>query len=281
MIVYLNGQFVESDQAKVSVFDRGFLFADSLYEVIAVYHGIPFQPERHLDRLKHGLNALKIDCAMTDTQWIAIFEQLIKKNKATTKAYSIYLQITRGAGNDRNYGIPEKALTPTVFAFISENNTIDMSEDEKGFKVITHDDLRWKWCHIKTTQLLPNILLMNLAKQQNATEVILIRNKNAIEGTNSNFFIVKNGVLMTPPSSDEMLSGTTRRLILNWAVQHHIQVKERTILKNELYTADELWVTSVVRGIMPVIQCDDQIIGDGRPGKIWKQCHAAYKDNLE
>jgi D-alanine transaminase len=280
MIVYLNGQFVASDQAKISVFDRGFLVADSVYEVIAVYRGALFQPERHLDRLKQGLNALKIDCHFTYPQWINIFEQLISKNNATTETYSIYLQITRGAGKDRNYGIPEKALTPTIFAFISENKAINITEDETGFKVITHDDLRWKWCHLKTTQLLPNILLSDLAKQSGAAEVILIRNENALEGANSNFFIVKNGVLITPPPSDEMLSGTTRQLILDLAARLHIPVKERTVLKNELYTADELWITSAVRGVMPIIQCDNQLIGNGKPGLLWKKIHATFMKDI-
>lgn len=276
MIIYLNGQYIHSDQAKISVFDRGFLFADSVYEVIAVYDGNPFQLERHLNRLNQSLADLKISVKIKHDQWIDIFNQLISKNNATKKTYSIYLQITRGAGEDRNYSIPEKSLTPTIFAMISENKIPDTADYNKGFKVITHEDLRWKWSHIKTTQLLPNILLLDLAKQNDATEVILIRDGKALEGTNSNFFIVKKGILITPPLSEEMLSGTTRQLILDLAKKNNIPIQEREILKDELYQADELWITSSPREIMPIIQCDNKIIGNGKPGHIWGKIYKNF-----
>jgi len=282
-IVYLNGKFIPLKQAKVSVLDRGFLFCDGIYEVITIYNGKLFRLKEHLKRLKQSLKAIQLSIHMNQKEWESIFNTLLIKNKIGKKNKSLYLQITRGKQNSREYGIPAECLKPTVFVMLKSLKQPNYQKIEKGFKLITHEDLRWKLPSIKSISLLPNILLSHKAKAKHAEETILIRNGYILEGTNSNIFIVKNNKIITPPVSLEMLSGITRELVLEIAKKYRIPLHEKKFTLKELYNADEVWITSSSRDIMPIGQVDQHRIGDGKPGPLWKKMSdyfQTYKSSL-
>jgi len=266
-IVYLNGQFLPSDQAKVSVFDRGFLFGDSVYEVIPFYQGVGFRLDEHLQRLEYSLRALRIS---VDIDIREVLSTLVASNGGGNM--SVYLQITRGAAEKRSHVITE-GLTPTVFACCQPIRDIytDGSEAVSGIKVIVTADLRWRRCDIKSNGLLPNILVLQQAKEHHAQEALLQRDGHLTEGASCNFFIIERGVLYTPPLDTGILSGTTRALILEIADLQGIPRQECPIDYTRLINADEVWISSSTRAIVPVLQVDDQVIGNGKKGPLWKR----------
>lgn len=265
--VYLNGQYISADQAKVSVFDRGFLFSDSVYEVIPFYQGVGFRLDEHLQRLEHSLRALRIKM---DFDWISMLTHLVDLNGAGN--LSVYLQVTRGSAGKRVHAI-DPDLVPTVFACCQPIRDIyqDGVERVEGIKVIVTADLRWHRCDIKSTSLLPNILVLQQAKEAGAQEALLQRDGLLTEGASCNFFIVEQGVIYTPPVGTEILSGTTRALILQLADQHGVPRQEIDIDYQRLINADEVWISSSTRAIVPVLQVDDYIIGDGQKGPLWQR----------
>ncbi|SIS45315.1 D-amino acid aminotransferase [Neptunomonas antarctica] len=265
--VYLNGQYLPADQAKVSVFDRGFLFGDSVYEVIPFYQGIGFRLAEHLQRLEHSLRALRIEM---NQDWTPILTRLVELNGGGN--VSVYLQVTRGSAGKRVHVI-EPDIVPTVFACCQSIRDIYQEGIDKvvGIKVIVTADLRWHRCDIKSTCLLPNILVLQQAKESGAQEAILQRDGALTEGASCNFFIVEQGVIYTPPIGTEILSGTTRALILELADQHGIPRQEAEIDYQRLIHADEVWISSSTRAIVPVLQVDDYVVGDGQKGPLWQR----------
>ncbi|MFA6409350.1 MAG: aminotransferase class IV [Gammaproteobacteria bacterium] len=274
-IVYLNGKFLQIKNAKISVLDRGFLFGDGVYEVIPIYNGSAVGLREHLERLQHSLDAIKISLKIDVKTFESIFKSLLEKNSATTGAYSIYLQITRGAASERGQAFP-KEITPTIFAITKAIPPLSYETLRHGKSAVTHEDIRWKYCHIKSISLLPTLLLFDKAVEANADETILIRNGYALEGTSSNVFIVEKGIIFTPPLSEENLSGVTRNLILKLARENNFVLREEEILKDRLFSADEVWISSSSRGIFPIVKLDGKIIGNGKPGKIWDRMIKLY-----
>lgn len=273
-IVYLNGEFLPLSQAKVSVMDRGFLFGDGVYEVIPVYGGKPFRLAEHLDRLKNSLGDIRMESPLSDDQWSAIFAQLISGGEDQ----SIYLQVTRGVGPKRDHAFPKEPV-PTVFAFCTPIAPIP----SQGVCAITLDDIRWKWCHVKAITLLANVLLRQEAVDRGCAEAILIRDDFACEGAASNLFIVIEGVLVTPPKGQDILPGITRDLIVELAHENKIPCVERKISLEELQNAEEVWLTSSTREILPVIELDGRKVRDGKPGSLWARMislYQAYKQTL-
>ncbi len=268
-IVYLNGKYLAADQATVSVFDRGFLFSDSVYEVIPYYRGVGFQLAQHIDRLKKSLAALKI---VIDTPFAEITDQLVIKNGGANQ--SVYLQVSRGAGSKRAHAI-DPNMQPTVFACTTPivNNYCTLVADVFAVKVIVCDDLRWGRCDIKSTSLLPNILAMEQAREQGAHEALLQRGDLVLEGASSNLFIVEGQRLIAPVSSHAILSGTTSQLIKNIAVQQGISFVNQDISYTRLIAADEVWISSSTRGLVPVNQVDEHLIGDGQKGAVWQRLY--------
>ncbi|MFT5706327.1 MAG: D-alanine transaminase [Oceanospirillaceae bacterium] len=266
-LVYLNGQFMPAHQAKVSVFDRGFLFGDSVYEVIPYYNGEGFQLTEHLQRLKKSLTALSIH---TNIDFSIICNQLVAKNGAGNR--SVYLQVTRGAGDKRSHAISAH-MQPTVFACSNKivNNYHQSTETVLGIKVIVCKDLRWQRCDIKSTSLLPNILVIEQARQQGAQEALLMRDANVLEGASSNVFIVENQQLIAPPGSNAILSGTTSQLVKKLAFENAITLLAENVSYTRLVRAQEVWITSSTRGLLPVLQVDQHKIGDGNKGKMWEK----------
>jgi D-alanine transaminase len=265
--VYLNGEYIPADQATVSVFDRGFLFSDSVYEVIPFYQGVGFRLEEHLQRLEHSLRALRIEL---EFDWVSTLSRLVELNGGGN--LSVYLQVTRGSAGKRVHAIDHN-LKPTVFACCQPIRDVYQEGADKveGIKVIVTADLRWHRCDIKSTCLLPNILVLQQARELGAQEAILQRDGALTEGASCNFFIVEQGVLYTPPIGTEILSGTTRALILELADKNGIPRQEMEIDYQRLIQADEVWISSSTRAIVPVVQIDDYVVGDGQKGLLWQR----------
>jgi len=276
--VFLNGEFLPLAEAKVSVLDRGFLFADGVYEVIPAYAGKLFRLQQHLDRLNSSLAEIRMQPVMTDQEWTAMLTELVSPHQQSDQ--SVYIQVTRGAGESRDHQLPED-YTPTTFAMCQTIVTDSLSTIAKGIKAITLDDIRWDWCHIKSVALLGNILLKQQASDQNCTEAILLRNGFATEGSASNLFIIKNEQLITPPKSHNLLPGITRDLVLELAIKEGIECIEREISEQELFTADEIWLTSSTKEIMPVIELNRQAVANGQPGNFWQRVSIRYSQFKE
>lgn len=278
--VYLNGQFINLSDARISVLDRGFLFADGVYEVIPAYAGKAFRLQQHLDRLNSSLAEIRMQPVMNDQQWGEIIEQLLHTRSDTDQA--IYIQVTRGASDSRDHQLPEQ-YQPTIFVMCQSIVPKSLQKLAKGINAITLDDIRWDWCHIKSVALLGNILLKQEASDQDCTEAILLREGYATEGSASNLFIVKNNQLITPPKSHNLLPGITRDLVIELAREEGITCLEEEISERQLTQADEIWLTSSTREVMPVIELNRQTVGDGKPGKLWQRvskCYTQYKNKL-
>lgn len=277
--VYLNGDFVPLDGACISVMDRGFLFGDGVYEVVPVYGGRLFGAKPHLDRLDRSLAGIGIPNPHTEAEWFALLTQLIHNQGGGDLA--LYLQVTRGVAPKRDHAFPAE-VTPTVFAMCNPIAPVAPELLKKGLTAVTLDDIRWQFCDIKAITLLPNVLMRQQAVEEQAQEAILIKDGLALEGAASNLFLVKDKCLITPPKSHSLLPGITRDLVLQLAreiaAQEGMEVVERDIPENELMSADELWVTSSTREILPITQLDNEPVGNGKPGPIWARVTEVYRD---
>ena len=267
-IVYINGQFVPKEKAQVSVMDRGFLYGDGVYEVIPVYNGKLFLFEDHIKRLNYSLEQIRLDVDWSKQQWQQMMENLIEKNGAGN--LGLYLQVTRGAAEKRLHTFPEK-VTPTVFAMVWTLSEPGRVEDIPPCKVITTEDIRWKRCDIKSISLLGNVLMSQLAREANVDEAFVVNNGIVTEGASSNFFLVKNGQVVTSPGDNRILGGITRKMVIDLLARQGSMVKEKELLLQEVMDADEIWLTSSTKEIRPVIEVDGLAVGDGQPGSLWKQ----------
>lgn len=271
--VYLNEKFLPADQACVPVLDRGFIFGDGVYEVIPAYGGKLFRLNKHLQRLQNSLDAVRIPNPMDTEHWQTMLNTLVEKNNGGDQ--SLYLQVTRGSAQ-RDHALPENPQ-PTVFAMSNPLKPLAADIIESGVSAITLDDIRWQRCHIKAISLLPNILLRQEALDQGAAEAILIRDGFATEGAASNLFAVIDGVLCTPPTGPFLLPGITRDLILELATANNIAHREHTISREDLQQADEIWLTSSTKEILPVTQLDNTRVNNGQPGPLFKSMLALYQ----
>ncbi|CAH9019420.1 D-amino acid aminotransferase [Candidatus Nitrosacidococcus sp. I8] len=278
-IVYLNGAFLPLTEAKVSVLDRGFLLADGIYEVIPAYGKHFFRLHAHLDRLEHSLQGIHLENPMSLDQWQSILQQLILQNEGLDQA--VYLQITRGVA-PRDHAFP-KDIQPTVFAMSNPIKSVPEHWLQKGISTITLEDIRWQWCHIKSIALLANVLLRQEAVATGMQEAILLKDDQVTEGAASNVFIVTDEQLRTPPVSSELLSGITRDLVLELAREANISCEEAKISTHDLHHADEIWLTSSTREILPVTTLNGAPVGTGKPGIKWQQLnhhYQAYKEKI-
>ena len=268
-LVYLNGDYLPLSEAKISVLDRGFLFGDGVYEVIPVYSGKPLRLEAHLKRLTNSLEGIRIAPPLTGAKC----EEIIARLLDGTEDQYVYLQITRGVSPKRDHAFPKEPVSPTIFAMCNPIAPLPQG----GVSAITVEDTRWHRCDIKAITLLANILGRQDAVEQSAAEAILIRDGNAVEGAASNLFIVKHETVITPPKSPEILPGITRDLVLELAAKLGIETAERPISETELRSADEIWLTSSTREILPVIRLDGVLVGNGNPGGVWHTLMRAYQ----
>jgi D-alanine transaminase len=273
--VYLNGVFLPIEQACVPVLDRGFLFGDGVYEVIPVYGGNLFRLEQHLQRLDHSLAGVRIGNPMSRTLWRDTLDELVERNGGGDQ--SIYFQVTRGAAPKRDHAFPANVL-PTVFMMSTPLAPLPADLAQSGIAAVTLADIRWQKCDIKAITLLPNVLLRQEALDKGAAEAILLRDGLAVEGAASNLFIVKDGAIITPPKGPQLLPGITRDLILELAAAHQVPHRETVITETELRAADEIWLTSSTREILPVTRLDGQAVSGGKPGPVWARLISLYQD---
>lgn len=273
-LVYLNGEYLPLDQAKVSVLDRGFIFGDGIYEVIPAYAGKALRFEHHMQRLQRSLDAVRITNPLSNEQWQEIIDKLVAATGPQDQ--SVYLHITRGVAQ-RDHSFPHNS-EHTVFAMSNILHTVKPKLLKTGITAVTLDDIRWQYCNIKSISLLPNILLRQQAVDKGAAEAILIRDGNVTEGAASNVFIVSNGVIKTPPKDQKILPGITRDLVVELAQVHNMPCQETTISEQEFFTADEIWLTSSTKEVLPVTQVNEQQIADGKPGRIWQEMYQKYQD---
>lgn len=249
--------------------DRGFLFGDGIYEVIPVHDGRPIGFSPHLDRMQQGLSEIEIKLGWTRDEWRELCNRLIEENGGGNLA--IYLQVTRGADTKRNHAYPE-GITPTVFAFASALTVAAVTP----MKVSSAEDKRWRRCNIKSTALLGNIIHLQKGKAEGNDETILYNAAGQItEGAASNVFVVRDGVVSTPPLDHQVLPGITRLMLLDMLRNDgSIPVEEREISLQEACGADEVWFTSSTKQVVPVVEVDGNPVGNGEPGPLWR---AAYE----
>ena len=281
--VYLNGAFLPIEQACVSVMDRGFLFGDGVYEVIPAYGGRLFRFPHHLQRLQNSLDGIRLGNPCDALQWRDILTELLERNREHADNHndqSVYLQVTRGSAAKRDHNFPER-ITPTVFAMSSPIAAPDSDIEAHGVAAVTLDDIRWQMCNIKAITLLPNVLLRQQATEQNSAEALLVKDGLVIEGSASNVFVIKDGRIQTPPNGPLMLPGITRDLVLELAARQDLPCSENDVKVAALRDADEIWITSSTREIVPVTRLDARPVGTGRPGPVWKTMIGHYRNYKE
>jgi D-alanine transaminase len=266
-ICYLNGEYQALVDARISPLDRGFLFADSVYEVLPVFAGRPYRFGEHFDRLDRSLHEIRIDSPHTHSEWLDILTGLTAKNGATN--FYAYVQVTRGLEFGRNHAFPANCK-PTVFAMCSPLPELNDDNRAHGLSAITVEDFRWGRCDIKSTMLLANVLMKQAAADAGANEAIIVSNGQVLEGSSTSVFVIRNGTIITPPNSNRILPGTTRDAVLDLA-QDVIPTQVRAISIDELIRADEIWIAAATRDVLPICKLNGSPIGNGYPGPCWQQ----------
>ena len=273
-IVYLNGEYLPEAQAKISIFDRGFLFADSVYEVTAVLGGRLIDNLGHLKRLQRSSLELGINLPLTNKEIVKIQKHLIQKNNLIEGG--IYLQLSRGVDGDREFTYSEY-IQPTIVLFTQSRNLLGSPKRQAGIKIISCADMRWRRRDIKTTSLLPACMAKHAAHAAGADDVWLIDDGFVTEGGSSNAFIItQEGKLVTRPLSHDILAGITRASLMKVAQQTGIEIEERLFTIEEAYTAQEAFISSATTFVWPVIQIDGKTIADGKPGRITRLISQIY-----
>lgn len=271
-ICYLNGAYGPLREARISPLDRGFLFADGVYEVLPVFGGRMFRFREHFDRLARSLSEIRLRSPHTHEQWLSILEELVRRN-GNVDMY-VYVQVTRGMEYGRNHAFPAQVV-PSVFAMASPLPVLSPELRASGLSAITVEDFRWGRCDIKATTLLANVLMKQQATEAGAQEAIIVRDAEVLEGSSTSVLLVKNGVLLTPPNSHRILPGTTRDAALELAAEQ-LPIEVRSVSIEELRGADEVWLAAATRDVLPVTSIDGRAIGHGRPGQYWERMNEAF-----
>ncbi len=276
-IAYVNGEYLSLQEATVSVEDRGFQFGDGIYEVIKLYQGHLFKLDKHLDRLLASAKLIDLDIGYSRKELEEISKEVLRRN-SDNKESSLYIQITRGV-TSRSHSYSDD-LTPTMIMYLLPAKSLSSELRDKGVRVITLPDNRWRYCNIKTINLLPNILAKKEAEERGAFEGIFVNDDKIItEGTSSNLFIYKDGVIKTHPLGAGILGGITRDVVLE-LIRDNFKFKEERFTLLNLYNADEVFITSTTKEVLGVVQVDDQKIGDGKVGPITKELYSRYKQYI-
>ena len=273
--VYLNGEFMPIEEARVPVMDRGFLFGDGIYEVIPVYSRRPFRLREHLQRMQASLDAIRLTNPHDAAQWTILIERIIAAT--TFEDQSVYLQITRGVDSRRSHAFPTQPR-PTVFLMTEQLTVPSLQQREQGITAVSAIDNRWLRCDIKSISLLANILLRQLAVDTGSIETVLFRDGILTEGAASNIFAIKDGVLLAPNKSQLMLPGITYDVILELAATHGLARQQRDISQAEAGKVDELWMTSSTKEVLPIVSLDGQSVGAGKPGPAFAAMYGWYQD---
>ncbi len=274
-MIYLNGEFMPIENAFIPVLDRGFIFGDGVYEVIPVYSRQPFRLGEHLRRLQSSLDSIRLANPNNNSEWRKLIERLIELNEPDDQ--SLYLQVTRGVAK-RDHAFP-RTVTPTVFMMSNPLLPAAANQIEYGVGAITAPDNRWLRCDVKSTALLPNVLLRQLAADAGCAETLLLRDGMLTEGSASNAFVVSQGVMLAPPKSNLMLPGITYDVVLELAQANDVPFNVRNISESELRSAEEIWITSSSKEILPVTTLDGSAVGSGRPGPQFRRMQRLYQDH--
>ncbi|MBD0319510.1 MAG: aminotransferase class IV [Gemmatimonadetes bacterium] len=278
-MVYLNGEWIPRAEARVAVDDRGFLFGDGVYEVTRAVGGALYEAEAHLERLRRGLAGLEFaDDAVCPESLLAVSARLLEVNGLMDGQASVYLQVTRGSA-PRTHHFPAPGTAPTVYLSASRF-TPPAELHERGAAAITHPDLRWARCDLKTVNLLPNVLAKQHAVAAGANEAILIRHGAVTEGSHSNVFGVLNGELRTYPRCRQILPGITRDVVLRIAAELALPVSETPIRVDELPRLAELFITGTTTDVMPIVRLDGHPVGDGTPGPVTRRLQDAHREHM-
>jgi D-alanine transaminase len=272
---YLNGEYLPLAEARVSPMDRGFLFGDGVYEVIPVYSRRPFRLDEHLGRLQRSLAAIRLVNPLSLSDWRTLVERLIIE--AEWDDQSVYLQVTRGPMAVRNHAFPA-TVTPTVFGLVEPLHTPPQVQIEQGVATVSAADFRWLRCNVKATSLLANCLLRQMAFDAGCVETVMFRDGILSEGAASNIFVVKDGTLLAPQKNHLMLTGITYDVVLELAAKHGLATEVRDITDAEVRGADELWLTSSTKEVLPIVRLDDRPIGAGKPGPVFSKMYVWYQD---
>lgn len=275
MIMYFNGNFIEDKKVRVSPFDRGFQYADGVYEVLRTYNKKYFMVKEHLERLKYSLKETRISGFDNYDSLEGIFNQLIKKNALDEKEVTVYLQITRGDSFPRAHRFPDSDVKPTVVIMVSK---VKLNPDliSNGVRVITEKDIRWSRCDIKSISLLPSVLINQKANENGAHEAIWIRDGYLTEGTHTNFYGVKDGKVYSYPLSNYILPGVTRIAVIEICRKLNIDFVNEGVKENNIKEFDEFFITGTTTEIMPVTGINNYKAGSGKPGVITKKLQNAY-----
>ncbi len=274
----MNGAFLPSAEARISPFDRGFLFADAVYEVIPAYASRLFLWSPHYARLKRSLAALGLADPYPEREWRTLLGRLIEANGGGDR--SVYLQVSRGVEPVRDHRIPV-GLQPTVFAMTQPALPTDPAMERAGLAVVLRPDFRWQHCDIKSTALLANVLLRESAREAGADEALLVRDGAVLEGTSSNVLAVRGNTVSSPPDGPLLLAGVTRDLVLELAGQAGFRAVRERLSPDDLRAADEIWLTSTRRILAPVTRVDGHPVGSGRPGPGYGRVRQAFQERLK
>ena len=275
-IVYVNGAYMPEQEATVSIFDRGFLMADGVYEVTSVLHGKLIDFEGHAQRLKRSLDALDMAMPMPIDDLLGVHRELVARNGI--EEGMIYLQVTRGSAGDRDFAFPDPEETPVTLVMFTQNKPglADSPAAKTGIKVISIDDIRWGRRDIKTVQLLYPSMGKMMAKKAGADDAWMVQDGFVTEGTSNNAYIVKNGQIITRALSNDILHGITRSAVLRFAEEAQMELVERNFTIDEAQSADEAFVTSASTFVIPVVEIDGQTLGAGMPGPIAARLREIY-----
>lgn len=273
-MIFLNGEWMPIDEARVPVLDRGFIFGDGVYEVIPYYAGHGLRALQHLQRLQRSLDELHIDNPYPIAQWEALIGTLVAQNGGGNVA--VYIQVTRGVAK-RDFA-PPAGISQTVFMMVNTLATPKAEIYENGISCVSLDDNRWLRCQVKATSLLGAILLKHEGNLAGADEVVLFRDGYLTESSASNIAVVKNGVILCPPMDNLILSGITYELMIELARKHTMPLDVRRVHRREVRKADELWIMSSTKEVVPIVTLDDKPIGTGRPGSVFRQMQKLFDD---
>lgn len=272
-MIYLNGEFLPIEEARIPVLDRGFIFGDGVYELIPVYSRRPFRIDEHLARLQHSLDGIRLPNPHSPEEWRELINTLIARQSFDDQ--SVYLHITRGVAK-RDHAFPP-GVTPTVMMMANPLVTPSPEQIENGVAAVTAVDNRWLRCDIKAISLLPNVLLRQLAVDAGAAETILLRGGFMTEGAASNIFVIKDEIIFAPPKNNLMLPGITYDVVVELAHQNNVEVRIGAVAERLLRNADEIWQTSSTREVLAITTLDGQPVGDGRPGLLGQRMLEWYQ----
>jgi D-alanine transaminase len=272
-VVYLNGAFLPIGEAKVSVLDRGFIYGDGVYEVVPVYRRKPFRMPQHLARLQRSLDGIRLANPRTEAAWSALVAELIERQPFDDQA--VYLQITRGVAK-RDHAFPT-GVAPTVFLMSNPLTLPSAAQVENGVAVVTADDNRWHRCDLKTTSLLGNVLMRQLAADANALETVMFRDGMLTEASASNVLVVRGGTVVAPPKDTLILPGITYDATLEFTRAAGVPFEVRPVTRDEALSADEMWLSSSTKEVLAVTTLDGRPFAGGRPGPVFRRVHAAFQ----